>query len=180
MESNSIFNLNSSEHKTIISIFVIFLMLIFLIISVSKNVNLVPYELCDKNELCLYNLILDTNNSSLCEYSQDKNLCYKQTALDFKNPLLCNNTNNISHCKINLAIKFKDSNICTTLNNQTIIDNCYFQISTYTLNESICNFASDVSRCYYSYALFTKNQTICNKTNSYKKLCTNKLLNQSK
>jgi hypothetical protein len=157
-------------------------MLLFLIISISHNVNLTSHKLCDTNEICLHNLILDTQNASLCEFSQDKNICYKQASLDFKNPNICNNTNNESHCKINLAIKFQNTTICETISSQdsNIKDNCYFQISTYSLNQTICDFTSDVSRCYYSYALFINDSTICNKTNKYQKLCVEKLQNQSK
>ena len=181
-------NLNSSEYGTIVTIITIFSLLSFLIISISYNTNLKSYDLCGENEICLYNLILDTKNVSLCDFSQDKNICYKQVAMDFKNSTLCNYTNNHSNCKLNLAIKFQDTSICTSLNlnknlteySTSLIDNCYFQISTHTLNQTTCDLANDVSRCYYSYALFINDSNICNKTNKYENLCLEKLESLSK
>ena len=64
--------LNNSEYKTISLLISIFLTLLFLIISISINVNLNSPDLCNKNDICIHNLIIETSNGQeAVEYIPD-------------------------------------------------------------------------------------------------------------
>lgn len=165
---------NFSLSSSIKSFIAIFSLLILFIISISHNIILTPSELCNKNETCLYNLITDTKNTSICDVSTNQTNCYEKFAYKFKNNNLCDKTSNKTICITNIAIQTKSVYSCTELLDSTNSDNCIFQLST-TTNESIlCELTHDKPRCYYSYAIYSQNESLCEKTEKYEKLCNSK------
>jgi len=152
------------------------LLLLLFTISIVQNVNLNEVNLCNQNDNCIQNLIIETKNPELCSQTINPSNCYKTSAYRFKNPKLCNQTQNSTNCIQNIALQTNNITICNFLTKE-YFDNCIFQLATKTQNFTYCNQSLNKERCYYSYALTFQNISLCKKTNQYIQLCNKKLQN---
>ncbi len=178
-----VFRFNLDRILTLISVIILLGLFLFSIISNYNNNDFI--KLCRLNDLeglsnysnsCIYNVIEENKNFSLCEYTLNKNNCYEEFALKYNLLNLCDLTSNNSKCIFDLAIFAGNESICYNLDSISLKDICFFQISLKKSDPKICEHSSNIGKCYYSYAFSKKEIKICDFAGDYKKVCYDKLI----
>ena len=98
-------------------------------------------------------MFLSVGEPNICLKSSDKDLCVARYAV-FKN--------NVTTCSLSITP-----------------DLCSFQVASNNYNPDACEFAVDSGLCYYSYAVKFQNIQMCEKSEKYKRVCQEKIVDVS-
>lgn len=131
-----------------VSIISMLILLVLFSSSFSIALNRNYDEFC-LDEECILSLIKETNRTSLCNNSFNRDFCYYKAAFEVRDPSVCLETKNSSLCIFEYSLTNNDSNYC--------------------------NLAPNASFCFYSYAITQNDSSICALSNEYEKSCYKKL-----
>ena len=156
------------------SIIAVILLFLIFIVSFDSAYKQDINTICQNDTICIIDIVKETQNFSLCNFSKNTSQCYKISSINLKNKELCEYAQNTTDCYYSYALKMRDVSVCENVSN--LNDRCIFEIAVLENQSQICQKSQDVDYCYYSYAVEKSDLLLCNQSERYKNTCVSKIL----
>lgn len=126
---------NRSQLDHMFSLILILFIFVFFVISYinQSGLNVQEFEICINNTSCLYTLIDETQDFTLCNKAKNISSCYFKVAFDYNDSNFCTFTSNQLSCVISLSVN-QTYNFCNSFydKNSKLNKECNFNIDYYS------------------------------------------------